>query len=190
MLSHPEQREYALAFWQRTWAHISCIESLVTVTVKSFWKNAWPLFTQRQPSKRLERTAEKRDRSTAGRWASFVIGRLVDKIDLKSELKDLYKPSAKEVVEVDVPAFNFLMVDGEGNPNTSKRYEEAVEALYSVSYAIKFALKKENGLDYVVMPLEGLWWADDFTSFNRDEKESWKRMNKAKGMHPKPPQRL
>ncbi|MDC0749310.1 GyrI-like domain-containing protein [Polyangium mundeleinium] len=98
----------------------------------------------------------------------------MNKIDLKSELKDLYKPSAKEVVEVDVPAFNFLMVDGEGNPNTSKSYKEAVEALYSVSYTIKFALKKEKGLDYVVMPLEGLWWADDLTGFSRDEKESWK----------------
>ncbi len=98
----------------------------------------------------------------------------MDKIDLKSKLKALYKPSAKEVVEIDVPAFNFLMVDGEGNPNTSSGYKEAVEALYSVSYTIKFALKREKALDYVVMPLEGLWWADDLTSFNRDEKDSWK----------------
>lgn len=98
----------------------------------------------------------------------------MDKIDLKSRLKALYKPSAKEVAEVDVPVFNFLMVDGEGNPNTSRRYKEAVEALYSVSYTIKFALKREKQLDYVVMPLEGLWWADDLASFNRDEKESWK----------------
>lgn len=96
------------------------------------------------------------------------------KIDLKSELKTLYKPSVKEVVEIDVRAFNFLMVDGEGNPNTSKSYKEAVEALYSVSYTIKFALKREKALDYVVMPLEGLWWADDLTSFNREEKDSWK----------------
>lgn|GEM_PF-889290 len=98
----------------------------------------------------------------------------MDKIDLKSKLKSLYKPSAKEVAEVDVPLFNFLMVDGEGNPNTSRSYKEAVEALYSVSYAIKFVLKREKQLDYVVMPLEGLWWADDLTSFNRDEKGSWK----------------
>jgi len=98
----------------------------------------------------------------------------VRKIDLKSELKTLYKPSVKEVVEIDVRAFNFLMVDGEGNPNTSKSYKEAVEALYSVSYTIKFALKREKALDYVVMPLEGLWWADDVTSFTREEKDSWK----------------
>jgi hypothetical protein len=98
----------------------------------------------------------------------------MDKIDLKRELKVLYKPSAKEVAEVDVPAFDFLMVDGEGDPNTSKAYKEAVEALFSVSYTIKFALKKERGLDYVVMPLEGLWWADDVASFSRDDKASWK----------------
>ena len=98
----------------------------------------------------------------------------MNKIDLKSELKALYKPSAKEVVEIVVPAFNFLMIDGEGNPNTSNDYKEAVEALYSVSYTIKFALRQGKALDYVVMPLEGLWWADDLTSFNRDEKDSWK----------------
>ena len=106
--------------------------------------------------------------------ALAVIGEFVDKIDLKSELKTLYRPSAKSVVEVDVPAFNFLMVDGDGNPNTSEKYKEAVEALYSVSYTIKLALKREKALDYVVMPLEGLWWADDLTSFNRDEKDNWK----------------
>lgn len=98
----------------------------------------------------------------------------MDKIDLKRELKALYKPSANAVVEVDVPEFNFLMVDGEGNPNTSKSYKEAVEALYSVSYTVKFALKREKALDYVVMPLEGLWWADDLSSFQRDEKDNWK----------------
>ena len=96
------------------------------------------------------------------------------KIDLKSELKSLYKPSAKKVIEIDVPALNFFMIDGEGNPNTSQDYKDAVEALYSVSYTMKFALKKERALDYVVMPLEGLWWADDLTSFDRNEKDSWK----------------
>lgn len=98
----------------------------------------------------------------------------MDKIDLKKELHALYKPSAKKVVEVDVPAFNFLMVDGEGNPNTSMSYKEAVEALYSVSYSVKFTLKKENGTNYAVMPLEGLWWADDLTSFHRSDKDAWK----------------
>jgi hypothetical protein len=98
----------------------------------------------------------------------------MDKIDLKKELTTLYKPSAKKVVEVDVPAFNFLMVDGEGNPNTSTSYKEAVEALYSVSYTMKFAIKKEIGTNYAVMPLEGLWWADDLTSFVRNDRDAWK----------------
>lgn len=98
----------------------------------------------------------------------------MDKIDLKSKLKALYKPSATEVAEVDVPAFNFLMVDGEGDPNTSQSYREAVEAIYSVSYTVKFTLKRVNELDYVVMPLEGLWWADDLTIFSHNEKERWK----------------
>nr|WP_255702112.1 GyrI-like domain-containing protein [Salinicola sp. DM10] len=93
---------------------------------------------------------------------------------MKSELKPLYKPSAKAVVELYVPAFNFLMIDGEGNPNTTEKYKEAVEALYCAAYTIKFALKRENALDYVVMPLEGLWWADDLTSFDRDDKDNWK----------------
>ena len=54
----------------------------------------------------------------------------------------------------------FLMVDGEGDPNTSEAYREAVEALYALSYALKFAVRKEKGVNYAVMPLEGLWWTD------------------------------
>jgi hypothetical protein len=95
------------------------------------------------------------------------------KVDLKKQLKTLYNPSAKEISMIEVPKMNFLMVDGSGDPNTSQIYKEAVEALYAVSYAIKFAVKKVQGIDYSVMPLEGLWWADsteyDFTQPNRDE---------------------
>lgn len=82
----------------------------------------------------------------------------MDKIDLKSVPKVLYKPSPKTETEteVDVPAFNFVMIDGDGSPNTSDEYKRAVAALYSISYTIKFALKREKPLDYVVMPLEGL----------------------------------
>ena len=97
----------------------------------------------------------------------------MDKIDLKRQLKQLYQPSAKVVDEVDVPAFNFLMIDGAGNPNTSPDYKNAVEALFSAAYTIKFALKKAGRLDYAVMPLEGLWWADDMATFQRDEKQHW-----------------
>jgi hypothetical protein len=96
-------------------------------------------------------------------------------IDLKKELKHLYNSSSKEVTEVDVPAMNFLMVDGEGDPNTSQAYVEAIEVLFAVSYTVKFMVKKgELAIDYGVMPLEGLWWADDMTRFSPDDKSNWK----------------
>jgi len=82
---------------------------------------------------------------------------LSTKVDLKKELKHLYNPSAKEVSTVDVPAMNFLMVDGEGAPS-SPQYMQSIEALFTVSYTLKFMVKKGSGVDYAVMPLEGLWW--------------------------------
>lgn len=97
------------------------------------------------------------------------------KIDLKKELKRLYQSSTKHVVEVDVPPFQFLMVDGQGNPNTSRAYAEAVEALFSVSYVAKFMMKRgRQQLDYAVMPLEGLWWADDMSAFAANDRSQWK----------------
>jgi hypothetical protein len=102
-------------------------------------------------------------------------GSSVHKIDLKKELKLLYRPSAKEVVEVEVPTFRFLMIDGEGDPNTSRQYAEAVEALFSVSYTAKFMMKKAvQGIDYAVMPLEGLWWSDDMSAFVANDRSKWK----------------
>src|SRR3954471_23859034 len=97
----------------------------------------------------------------------------MDKTDLKRERKDLYAPPAGRFVEVDVPGMTFLAVDGRGNPNTSQDYRDAVEALFAVSYAVKFASKRELGRDYVVMPLEGLWTADDLTAFVRRDKDAW-----------------
>ena len=96
------------------------------------------------------------------------------KTDLKKTLKHLYQPSARAVVQVDVPAFRFLMIDGAGDPNTSPRYAEAVEALFSVSYTAKFMVKKgPSGIDYAVMPLEGLWWSDDMSSFAANDRSKW-----------------
>ena len=100
-------------------------------------------------------------------------GDLVDKVDLKRELKELYNPSVKEISVVDVRAMNFLLVDGEGAP-ASPQYVEAVEALFSVAYTLKFMVKKTKGLDYGVMPLEGLWWMDDMSKFSVDRKSEWK----------------
>ncbi len=95
------------------------------------------------------------------------------KIDFKKQLKHLYSPSAKEPVLVDVPEMSFLMIDGAGDPNTSQDYQEAIEALYSVSFTGKFAVKKAQGIDYVVPPLEGLWWAEDMAQFSTADKHSW-----------------
>jgi len=97
------------------------------------------------------------------------------KIDLKKELKHLYSVSTKEVAIVDVPEMKFLMVDGDGNPNDSQEFKEGIEALYSVSYTLKFMIKKgETAVDYVVLPLEGLWWSDDMAAFSAGEKDKWK----------------
>ena len=96
------------------------------------------------------------------------------KVDLKKELKHLYQPSAKEVVGVDVPVLQFLMIDGEGDPNSVPAYGRAVEALFSVSYTAKFALKKAQAVDYAVMPLEGLWWADDLSAFAANDRAKWR----------------
>jgi hypothetical protein len=96
-----------------------------------------------------------------------------DKIDLRKEWKHLYQPSSKEPVLVDVPAMNFLMLDGHGNPNTSEFYQEVVSALFGFSYALKFAVKKASEIDYAVMPLEGLWWVPDMAQFSTDRKEDW-----------------
>ena len=96
------------------------------------------------------------------------------KVDLRKELKHLYAPSAKEVLAVNVPKMNFLMIYGMGDPNTSQEYKDAVEALFSLSYAIKFMIKKEKSIDYAVMPLEGLWWVDDMTRFSVENKNEWK----------------
>jgi len=96
------------------------------------------------------------------------------KIDLKKENKELYSPSVKEVSMVDVPKMNFLMIDGEGDPNTSQEYQDAMEALFPVSYKTKFISKKEKSQDYVVMPLEGLWWVDNMEDFNPLDKTNWK----------------
>lgn len=95
------------------------------------------------------------------------------KIDYKKELKHLYRPSAKKVAVVDVPEMAFLMVDGHGNPNTAQAYKDAVEALFSLSYTLKFMVKKQQGVDYVVMPLEGLWWVEDMTQFSVEKKDAW-----------------
>jgi len=97
----------------------------------------------------------------------------VKKIDYKKELKEFYRASAKKVVEINVPEMNFLMVDGIGEPGAPS-HAEAIEALFTVSYTLKFMIKKSNiGIDYGVLPLEGLWWADDMSDFVNGNKSNW-----------------
>jgi hypothetical protein len=99
----------------------------------------------------------------------------MEKLDLKKKWKHLYQPPATAITTVDVPPLTYLMVDGEGDPNTSPAFTHAIEALYSLSYTLKFSLKKSpQPVDYGVMPLEGLWWADDPGAFHRQDKSMWK----------------
>jgi hypothetical protein len=97
----------------------------------------------------------------------------MSKVDYKKELKELYSGKVGENIEVDVPSMMFLMIDGKGNPNTSKEFTEAVEALYPVAYTLKFMSKLELGEDYGVMPLEGQFWTNDMASFDANNKDSW-----------------
>lgn len=99
-------------------------------------------------------------------------------LDLKKDLKYLYQPSAQKVEIVNVPRLQFAMIDGsieKGKaPGTSPGFEEATQALYSISYTLKFMLKKRktNAIDYPVMALEGLWWVED-GMFDITVKDNW-----------------
>ncbi len=96
----------------------------------------------------------------------------MSKVDFKKTLKQFYIPP-KEFVIVDLPEMQFVMVDGHGDPNTAQEYQDAVEALYAVAYKMKFISKKTLEKDYVVPPLEGLWWAEDMETFHTREKSEW-----------------
>ncbi|HJE51883.1 MAG TPA: GyrI-like domain-containing protein [Tessaracoccus flavescens] len=74
---------------------------------------------------------------------------------------------------ITVPPMQFLMIDGAGDPNTSPIYAASVETLYPVAYTLKFFSKRELGRDYAVMPLEGLWWADDMAAYTVGDKSAW-----------------
>jgi hypothetical protein len=95
------------------------------------------------------------------------------KIDLLRELSG-YRAAVGRFDVLTVPARRYLMVDGHGDPNTSAEYREALTSLYPVAYALKFLSRNELDRDYTVMPLEGLWWADDPASFTtRRDKSRW-----------------
>ena len=96
------------------------------------------------------------------------------KIDYKKESKHLYQASQRLATIIDVPSMHFLMIDGKGDPNTSQSFSEAVACLYAISYSIKFSVKRGGyGIDYPVLPLEALWWADDMAVFKEGRKDHW-----------------
>ena len=94
-------------------------------------------------------------------------------LDLRKLLKPYFSAPAEPVL-LNVPKFNYLMIDGIGDPNTTPVYQTAVQALYSLAYTLKFSIKKTEGVDYPVMALEGLWWADDMESFVKGERNNWR----------------
>jgi hypothetical protein len=95
------------------------------------------------------------------------------KLDLRKELKRFYNPPVREMELVELPSMNFIMIDGRGDPNTSEAYRESIEALYNLSYTLKFAIKREEGIDYPVMALEGLWSTPEGKPFTMTDRESW-----------------
>jgi hypothetical protein len=95
------------------------------------------------------------------------------KTDLKREYRHFYTAPTDQPELVEVPPLQYLMLDGQGNPETSGEYMDAIGALYSVSYTLKFAQKAE-GHDFTVMPLEGLWWADDPDAFLAGNADEWR----------------
>ncbi len=93
-------------------------------------------------------------------------------LDYRKKFGELYGAKRAPAV-VRVPALSYLMVDGRGDPNQAREYREAVEALFSLSYTLKFAVKRGAGKDFRVMPLEGQWWCEDMRRFSVDDKSNW-----------------
>ncbi len=96
---------------------------------------------------------------------------------LDIDLKKTYRPhytAGDEVDIVDVPVRPYLMIDGEGDPSTSQAYADAVATLYPLAYALRKAIKEASGTAYTVMPLEGLWWADDMSAFRTGDRSAWR----------------
>lgn len=97
----------------------------------------------------------------------------MEKVDFKKELPS-YKAKHHQLKVIEVPPLQYLMIDGHGDPNTSQAFKDAILALYPIAYKLKFASKRDLGKDYAVMPLEGLWWADDMSAFtSARDKSQW-----------------
>jgi hypothetical protein len=94
------------------------------------------------------------------------------KVDYAEQLS--YVDRAHDEPElVEVPALNFLMVDGHGAPDGSREFRDAVDALYTVAYGLKLRIRKLDAIDYGVMPLEGLWWIPHALVWDFADKSDW-----------------
>lgn len=94
-------------------------------------------------------------------------------IDLKKQYKTLFNPPSAKPVMVEMPEFQYLMLDGSGDPNNTAEYQPKVETLFGLAYTLKFMLKKAGTVDYKVTSLEGLWWVEDYNNFSFTERDNW-----------------
>ncbi|HZW85544.1 MAG TPA: hypothetical protein VFE91_06575 [Nitrososphaerales archaeon] len=99
------------------------------------------------------------------------MARQIVKVDLKKQMKQYYLPPQGVASVVDVPRMNFIMVDGKGEPG-GERFQQAIQVMYGMAYTLKFKVKKEEGKDYPVLPLEGLWWMKG-GGFDPKRREDW-----------------
>jgi len=96
----------------------------------------------------------------------------MEKVDLKKQFKTFYNPPVGKMVEVTLPPLPYLMIDGIGSP-ASAAFADAMSALYSLAYTLKFSLKKTREMDFTVMGAEGLWWAEDMADYMTMNKDKW-----------------
>jgi hypothetical protein len=98
----------------------------------------------------------------------------MSKTDLKKEYKDLFSARLDKVEVLEVPALNYLKIDGKGDPNQGESFQLSTEALYGLSYALRSMLKKgPDAVEYTVPPMEGLWWTENGARFSPDDKDAW-----------------
>ncbi len=100
---------------------------------------------------------------------------VVKKLDYKKDFPEFYKPSPKDPSIINIPKMQFFMIDGKGDPNIAKEYKDAIETLYAISYALKMkVVKKETPqMDYIVPPLEGLWYMENMKEWSIENKDAW-----------------
>ncbi len=96
----------------------------------------------------------------------------LEKVDYKQEMKGLYEATEENVL-IEVPGMNFIMIDGDGNPDTSAVFQQSADALQAVSYTLK-SKSRNVGKDYDIMPLETLWYMGNIRNFSRFRKDNWK----------------